>query len=258
MSEIVQMIATYGVFPVFVGVVIFLIIYNVKTQHKFNADQQKMNEEQQAQNAAQQSKIMDMYVNMATVLSQINKNTSTQHTKEEEDENRKVDEYINTLLRKLLDSKQANRASCFLYHNGGKNVVGRSFQKMSMTHEQIDSNTVSVMGSYQQIPRMMYPIINAQMAEKGYYYIEDIKQIQEVDAITYQSYYARGVKAVFIQAIKAANGTIMGFITLEYISNDAPDIKELKHCLIDKAMKISAALEIKQDNVTIGLERVKV
>lgn len=253
MTDITQMIATYGVLPVLAAAVIFAVIYTMRAQHKFNEKQQEVNNKQQEQNTQQEQKVMDMLLQLGTTLAQVNKNTNTQHSKEEEEENRKVDEYVNKQLRRLLEDNQANRASCFLYHNGGRNVVGRSFQKMSMTHEQIDTNTVSMMQSYQQVPRMMYPIINEKMAEQGWYYINDIKEIQETDAITYQSYYSRGVKAVFIQAIKATSGAIMGFITLEYISNDVPqDQKQLRHCLINKSMKISGALEIKDIQASKG------
>lgn len=242
MTDIVQLIATFGVLPVLIGACIVIIIYVIKSQHKFNANQQEMNKAQQEKNEVQEDKIME-------ILVQISKNTNLQHSKEEEEENRRVDEYVNQQLQLLLDKQQANRASCFLYHNGGRNVVGRSFQKMSVTHEVVDNNTVPMMKSYQQIPRMMFPVLNQKVAEQGFYYIENIEDIKEIDTVTYQSYYARGAKAVFIQAIKATNGAIMGFVALEYITNPVPEIKDLRHCLINKTAKISGALEV--ENATV-------
>ena len=248
MSDIVSMIATYGILPVLAAAIIFVIVYLIKSQHKFNAKQQELNKHQQEANTAQENKLMEMF----STLLEINRNTAISHSKEEEEDNRQVDEFVNAQLQKLVDENSANRACCFLYHNGGRSVVGRSFQKMSITHEKVDLNTVPTMSSLQQVPRMMFPILNQQIAEQGYYYIEDINDIKELDAVTYQAYYARGVKAVFIQGIKATNGSILGFISAEYISNSVPEMRHLRHCLINISAKVSGALEIRSDTLPVS------
>lgn len=257
MSDIVQMIATYGILPVLAGVVIFLVIYLIKNTHSTNKKQQEINEAQQKANAEQEKRLMTWFEHIAESLAQVNHNTSVIHSKEEEEENRRVDEVIYQQLQKLLDKTRANRVSCFLYHNGGRNVLGRSFQKMSMSHELVDSCTAPLMGQYQQMPRMMFPILNQKMAEQGYYYIEDMSKIQEVDTITYQSFIARGVKAAFVQAIKATSGTVLGFMTVEFTAGPVESSKELKHCLINKAAKISGILEVTNEIALGAKEGVK-
>ena len=244
MSEIVQMIATYGILPVLAAAIIFLVIFAFKSQANFNKKQQEINEKQQQANDAQEARLMEYFEKITGTMAQINYNTSIIHSKEEEEENRRVDEVIYQQLTKLLDKTKANRVSCFLYHNGGRNVLGRSFQKMSMSHEVVDSNTAPLMSQYQQMPRMMFPILNQKMAEQGYYYIEDMSKIQEVDTITYQSFIVRGVKAAFIQAIKATSGTILGFMTVEFTTGGIEFSKELRHCLINKAGRVSGILEV--------------
>lgn len=244
MSEVIQMITTYGILPVIVAAIIVIVIFMIKSQHNFNHKQQEINEKQQASNDAQEERLMAAFEKMFSAVAQIDRNTSVIHSKEEEEENRKVDEVIYQLLETLLNKTHANRVSCFLYHNGGRNVLGRSFQKMSMSHELVDSTTAPLMRQYQQMPRMMFPILNQKMAETGYYYIEDISTIQEVDAITYQSFLARGVKSAFVQAIKSSTGTVLGFMTVEYASGKQSLTKELKYCLNTKAAKISGVLEV--------------
>lgn len=249
MSELVQLIATYGVLPVLIAALIGMWIYTVKSQHNFNKKQQEINEKQQAANDAQETRLMETFEKVSGIMTEIRYNTAVIHSKEEEDENRRVDEVIYQQLYELLDKFRANRVSCFAYHNGGRNVLGRSFQKMSMSHEVVDGNTAPQMTQYQQMPRMLFPILNQKMAEQGYYYIEDLNMIREIDATTYQSFIARGVKAAFVQAIKATSGTLLGFMTVEFTDGPKECSKELKHNLLGKTAKISGILEVSRETV---------
>lgn len=245
MLEIVQAIATYGVFPVILAVILFVII-------RMFINQQNINKTQRDDNAAQEERLSAMFDKMLENILKINKNTNPHHTPQEEEDNRRVNLLINMQLQKIQLSTNANRVSCFLYHNGGRDVSGRSFQKMSMTHESVDFNTVPVMSSYQNVPRMMFPILVHKLSEQGYYYIEDINAIQKVDAITYQSFFSRGAKSVFIQAIQTTEQVVLGFVAIEFTTNQCTDIDELKRCLINKTIKISGALEVDNNASVFG------
>lgn len=239
-------------FPVVVAVAaLTLAILAFRSQKNMNEKQQSINAEQQAMIAEQQKALADkeeayqeMFTRILNTLASVNKNTNPIHEDNEEEENRKLNLLINTQLNKIMDKTGANRVSCFSFHNGGKDVIGRSFQKMSMTHEAVDANTISVMGSYQNIPRMMFPILVQKIAEVGYYDISNLEDIKSIDATTYQSFYARGAHAVYIRAIKSSEGKILGFITAEFISSDPIDEGTIRESLLNKAMKISGALEI--------------
>lgn len=241
---IAEQITVYGVFPVAFALVAALLFLMFRSNKKNSNDQQQlisklMSDQQQANN--------NMQKQFLSVAQQLLQNTNPRHSAEEEDNNRKTNLLINMQLQKIQLHTNANRVSCFLYHNGGRDILGRSFQKMSMTHETIDSNTVSVMSSYQNIPRMMFPVLVQKLSDEGYYDITDIENIKEVDAITYQSLYTRGVKSAFFRAIKTTDHITLGFVLIEFTTNACGDIEDLKRCLSNKAIKISGALEV-EDN----------
>lgn len=235
MTTIADMIYTYGIVPVLFAAIIFVSVFLIKKQ-------QKSLEEQQKSNAAQEKRITKLY----ETLLKINNHIEPKHSVQEEEENRKINLLIDQQIQKLLNQTGSNRVSCFLYHNGGKDVAGRSFQKMSMTHEVVDSNTVPVMTSYQNVPRMMFPSLIQHLSEEGYYYIENIEDIRETAATSYQSFYARGTKSAFIRSIRTTEGLVLGFVCVEFSTSSPADLEQLKENLLNKVVKISGALEINQ------------
>lgn len=245
MSEIVQAIATYGVFPVVLAAILVIIIVSFKNQ-------QAINKKQQEDNAAKDKRLDEMFHKFLENMSKINKNTDPIHTPEEEENNRKVNLLVETQLSLIQSHTDANRVSCFLYHNGGKDITGRSFQKMSMTHEIVDYNTVPVMASFQNLPRMMFPILIKKLAEQGYYYVEDIETIHQEDPTTYQSFKTRGAKSLFVQAIRAENNNVLGFVVAEFITNSFKDVKQITDCMIKKTIRIGGVLEVENVNENLG------
>lgn len=103
------------------------------------------------------------------------------------------------------------------------------------------------MGTHQGVPRTMFPILLQKLTEQGYYYIEDMETIRDVDAITYQAFTIRGTKSVFIRAIKTTEHALLGFIAVEFNTGTWTDLEALKDCLLNKAIKISGALEVGDD-----------
>lgn len=241
MSTVAEAITVYGVFPVFCSVMLILLIALFKATRKSSSEQQKMVDRQQKKNNEFQDQLM-------TIFQQICQNSNPRHTPEEEDRNRKMNLLINMQLQKIQLHTNANRVSCFLYHNGGKDILGRSFQKMSMTHEVVDGNTVSVMSSYQNIPRMMFPVLVQKLSNEGYYDVPDVRAIKDIDSITYQSLYTRGTQSAFFRAIRTTDHVTLGFVGVEFTTNNYGDMQDLKECLSNKAIKISGALEIEDDS----------
>ena len=218
MDEIVKMIATYGIIPVFLALMIFVIVGLMK----------KM--------ASQEERLTQL-------LNMINKNTDPVHTPEEEEHNLSVNMEINKLISNMRVTLGANRVTFYSFHNGGKDSTGRSYQKMSMVHEDVDYNTVSVMKDCQNLQRMIIPFLLEQLKEHGCYLIDDLNELKGIDQITYQMFAIRGVKSVYVKAIKDTDGRMLGFVTVEYTLNERKvDIQVLKDELKEKTSRIGGLL----------------
>ena len=258
MTVIMEAIAKYGIFPVLVATIVYFIVRSFRKQQdmikKQTAENSALLKMQQEANADQQAKMTEMLAKMLESITKINQNTDPYHTPQEEAENQKVNLLINTQIQKIRSSSNANRVSCFLYHNGGKDAAGRSFQKMSVACESVDINTVPVASLYQNLPRMVFPILVQKLTEQGYYNIEDLESIKDIDAVTYQIFTAKGTKSVFLRAIRTTEHAVMGFLAVEFSTNECEDMGKLKECLLTKAIKISGALEVREDicDIKIG------
>ena len=235
-TEIIQVINDFGLVPVMFALIVFLILYILKKNRNDSKEKEEKAEKDKKEKSEQEEKI-------ALILQGVMDSRVEVHTREEEDKNRKVNNYIEAQLSELISKQHANRAYVFMYHNGGKDVAGRNFQKMSITNEIVDVNTVPIMGSYQNIPRSMFPTVFKTLSEKDVYYIPNIDDIKETDAVFYQMLLTHGVKSAFIHGIKRdVDKMVLGFVVLEYVSSKCEDMDEAKEDLELKTMKISGAL----------------
>lgn len=218
MGEIVKMIVSYGIIPVFIAAMIFVLIGLIK---KMNSQEERL-----------------IYF-----LKTINKNTDPVHTSEEEEDNLAANIAIGKLIAEMRENLGANRTAVYLFHNGGKDSTGRSFQKMSMTHEDIDHNTVSVMNECQNMQRMSVPYLMEQLKEHGCCLVDNINELKGVAQVTYQMFVARGTHSVYVKAIKDTNGRILGFVTAEFGLNQREvELQVLKDELKEKTLRISGVL----------------
>lgn len=236
MKEIVDAIIKYGSTPVLIAALVFIVIGFARCLKDISEKQQEISQ-----------KSAERATEFLKIIQEVGENTKHTHPGPEEEENRRCNDLVMNLLNCLREKSGANRVSCFIYHNGGYSVTGRSFQKMSMLYEVVDGKTVSVMNSFQNVPRTMFFTLTQKLSEQGCYDISDIEDIKDADAITYQTFYARGAKAAYCGVIKDSKKNILGFIVVEYTVDKCNDEKKTKDLIQCKVNKISAALEINPD-----------
>ena len=233
MKEIVDSIIKYGSTPVLIAALIFIVIWFARYLKDISDKQQEISQRSEERTSE-----------LFKMIKEVGDNTKHTHPVPEEEENRRCNDLVMSLLNCLREKSGANRVSCFIYHNGGYSVTGRSFQKMSMLYEVVDGKTVSVMNSFQNVPRTMFFTLTQKLSEQGCYDISDIEDIKDADAITYQTFYARGAKAAYCGVIRDSRKNILGFIVVEYTADKCNDEKKTKDLIKNKVSKISAALEV--------------
>ena len=233
MKEIVDSIIKYGSTPVLIAALVFIVIWFARYLKDISDKQQEISQRSEERTSE-----------LFKMIKEVGDNTKHTHPVPEEEENRRCNDLVMSLLNCLREKSGANRVSCFIYHNGGYSVTGRSFQKMSMLYEVVDGKTVSVMNSFQNVPRTMFFTLTQKLSEQGCYDISNIEDIKDADAITYQTFYARGAKAAYCGVIRDSRKNILGFIVVEYTADKCNDEKKTKALIKNKVSKISAALEV--------------
>ena len=144
----------------------------------------------------------------------------------------RITEEIDKTLQQILIFTNADRVDLVQYHNGGKGVNRQSFLKMSMTNEQVKIGVKPFMSEFKDQFRSVIAYIIRTLNETGYCYISDAEEMKTVDAGTYEFLLNRGIEAKYCMAIHSNDGTVIGFVCVEYIEkeNARPD-------LVDKVFK---------------------
>ena len=228
------------------GVLTVLIAY---LGFKRSREDNKSKDKRLAEN---QGKLDDRFDNMLKMIQEQNKAFQEQQLKNNEllinnivqgvtshvpssEENVKltrITEEIDKTLQQILIFTNADRVDLVQYHNGGKGVNRQSFLKMSMTNEQVKVGVKPFMSEFKDQFRSVIAYIIRTLNETGYCYINDAEEMKTVDAGTYEFLLNRGIESKYCMAIRSNDGTVIGFVCIEYIEkeNARPD-------LVDKVFK---------------------
>lgn len=236
-GTIIGYIADYGTLPVVLAFLIYLVIVLQKSNKNLNDRMAEQEKKQDEREEKQREETAELYERLIKGV-----NSPLTHTQEEEEENRNVNNFIDGQLSCLLSEEKANRAYVFLYHNGGRDIMGRSFQKMSITNEMVDANTVPIMNSYQNVPRSMFPTLFKTLVSQDMFSVKDTEDIKESDPVLCQMLMSHNVHMAFFHGIKRGDGMVLGFVVIEYVSNTCSDIDKAEKNLEKKTLRISGAL----------------
>lgn len=245
-GTILGYISEYGISAVIIALLIWLLITYVKKDKRMSEKMEEQEKKDDEREAKQQENTEKLYERLYDSLVKISSSPQI-HTKEEEEENRTINNFIDGQLSCLIDENKANRAYVFLYHNGGKDIMGRSFQKMSITNEIVDANTVPIMNNYQNVPRSMFPTLFKTILAQDKLSINKIDDIKEADPVLFQMLQTHNVHAAYMHGIRRADGMVLGFVVIEYVSNSCSDVAEAEKNLEKKTLRISGAL-VGKDN----------
>lgn len=223
MEEILTLIIEHGVYPVLMAALIVIVL----TQFK------------------QLSKLVKR-------LPETKQPRSPEFKKEIQENEKKGSEantFINIQINTLRELSHANRVLVFLYHNGYYTVNGKSFQKMSATHESIDMTVAPVMQFEQNMPRQSYPLLQDKLSQHKNYEIDDIESIKAEDPVSYYMFNQRGTKAIYVRGIyDQVDGFCLGFLCVEFAHENIENRDGVKIQAAVTAERIGAALAISGDN----------
>ena len=232
--EVIQAAGQLGIVPCIVLVILFLVYKHQNAKQKQDEQQKEIDRDSA------------LLTNIGAIIKAVK--TDVEHTPEDEDIKREINEYISDQLYCLINNG-ANRAYYFSYHNGGKDLLGRGYLKMSMVIERIDVSCKSIMKEFQNVPRSMFPILYETLSSNDIYIIEDINTIREQDPITHQFFISHDVKSSLFHAIKAPNGMLIGFIGMEFTDGGCSNIEAAKKNIQRKAQRITGALVSHSNNI---------
>jgi GAF domain-containing protein len=126
----------------------------------------------------------------------------------------RLDVDINIILQEGKDTTLCDRLSIFQFHNGGHNVNGRSFVRVSCTHEVVRLGIEPQMQNLKNI--FVSQIINwCQPLKEGKKLVFRSVEAEIKDDIIKKMLQEQNIKSVIALPLRV-NGTIIGFLTADY------------------------------------------
>lgn len=169
-------------------------------------------------------------------------------TEEEDRLAKHIEKSITAELQEITNTLQPTRTLLVRYHNGGKDMNGISFLKLSVTNECTNRGVAPVMKEYQNQFRSSINEVCFEIDKNGYMNIPSKESIKEKDRGTYDLMVAKHVRSTYNYALRNATGYIIGFISIIYYEDNATieDIDTIKQVMSDKATEISTLLSVKE------------
>lgn len=225
-AEIVKSIVEYGIYPVLMGVLLWIMLAMQKRQNKASEEQEK-----------RLTSLIDSSIKLAI-------HDSKKHSPAEEEDSRKVSTYIKTQLDAIIKENGASRAFCVAYHNGGTYLNARNFAKCSIVAESVDNQTRPFMMDYQNVQRALFIELDNKLATDGECYVNDIETLKEKVPGSYQLLSQWGSDAIYFKAlVDNTTNMVLGFIAAEFNAGAPENEESLKLCLSKKAQRISGAIQ---------------
>lgn len=191
----------------------------------------KQNEEYQKQQSEMINKII---------------NGITNHVPSKADNSRltKVTEEIDLVLNQLLKETGADRVNLVQYHNGGHGINKQAFLKMSMTNEQVKFGVKAFIQESKDQFRSMLSFFIKELNDNGECYISDLENLQNIDNSMYDYMRSKGVEAKFGIALKDHDGTVIAFVSAEFINKQLVDLNKVDRALKDSRKVFETLLSL--------------
>lgn len=226
-GEIVKAIVEYGIYPVLMAAILWIILAAQKRQDRA---------------AAKQEERLTILIESGVKLAL---KEAKKHNEAEEAENRRVNTYIRTQLDAVVTENGASRAFCVAYHNGGTYLNARNFAKCSIVAESVDNQTRALMLDYQNVQRALFIELDNELATTGEFYLDKIETIKERDPGCYQLLKQWGTDSIYFKAlVDNTSNMVLGFIAAEFNLGRPKDLEALKLSLSKKAQRISGAIQV--------------
>lgn len=155
-----------------------------------------------------------------------------------------IERQINDNLNTILKETGASRVSIVKYHNGNKDMTGKSFLKMSMTNEVVNLGVAPMMSDFRDLFRSLLAYWCHEIETKECCIISDTEDLKDIDITMYQYLTVRNIEAKYGIGLKDKDGNIIGFICIEYLNKSDFDLKKINNVMIKDFPRIETLVSL--------------
>ena len=180
----------------------------------------------------------------------IRKNYSSPNVGKMVPKQNKIDLEITNQMDYVKELVNADRIHLYEFHNGEHYSDYRSAYKFSCSYEVARAGKRAVRKDCVQLPISVMPRFINKITTEGKFYCDDIEKIKDSMASTYEFKNNLGIKSFYDVAIKNSEGTIIGFVAVQWDKETTPKLNEHEIMklawLIEEKLKESIQLSKKK------------
>lgn len=206
---------------------------------------QKRDKEYEAERKEQKKRNEELQKNYNSMIQDIIKGVSKKHLTPVESKNiGKIEKEINDIINQILLETGASRVCIVKYHNGNKDMTGKSFLKMSMTNEVVNLGVAPMMSDFRDLFRSLLAYWCHEIETKECCIISDAEDLKDIDITMYQYLTVRNIEAEYGIGLKDNDGNIIGFICIEYLNKSDFDLKKINNVMIKDFPRIETLVSL--------------
>ena len=180
----------------------------------------------------------------------IRKNYSSPNVGKMVPKQNKIDLEITNQMDYVKELVNADRIHLYEFHNVEHYADYRSAYKFSCSYEVARAGKRAVRKDCVQLPISVMPRFINKITTEGKFYCDDIEKIKDSMASTYEFKNNLGIKSFYDVAIKNSEGTIIGFVAVQWDKETTPRLNEHEIMklawLIEEKLKESIQLSKKK------------
>lgn len=219
------------------AVLVIFILY-VKNNKKRQEEYDEEREEYKTRNE-------ELHDNYNAMIKDIVQGVTKKHLTPEEGRSiARIDKKINDTINIILKDTDASRVCIVKYHNGNKDMTGKSFLKMSMTNEVINIGVAPMMGEFKDVFRSLLAYWCHELEINDNLIIRDTENIKDIDITMYQYLKTRNIESKYGLSLKDSYNNVIGFICIEYLNKNDFNMEKIEKTINANLPKIQALISI--------------
>lgn len=135
-----------------------------------------------------------------------------------------LDEDILNKMEEVKECYNADRVHFYDFHNGVHYSNGRSAKKLSCTYEKTRFGIEPIKRVMKEIETADIPFFLNKLFSECKFGVRDVEKLKEEKDMMYIYMRRSGVKSFYVLSVKNQDKEPIGFIMLQYIQNEMPEI----------------------------------
>lgn len=158
---------------------------------------------------------------------------------------RNINKSVNTALERVLLKTGADRVFVFEYHNGGTNLTGLPFLKMSNTYEVVDVGIIPQRFNLEGMSIALFAGLMTEIMVNSPVVIKEAEKDPSLQAICYETLAIQNIHTCVLMRITDIHGKIVGYCGVDFVREDKQLDEEAHVPLIkDLAVELGALLSV--------------